>query len=332
MSTESEASAEPQTRPEAKRRNAGTELVAILGGTAVLFVVVKVLVPWLNAPSQGDRVGEVRRDIANLENALVSFKLEFGVDPPSSLTFSESGNWTEAAHPDLPRSRALLRRIFPDFRFQAIDLNHDGDKNDRIHLNGSECLVFFLGGVRNPKTGLLEGFSANPLNPFAVGGSRGPFYEFGVSGFDVESGKWTGRFVDLDGDSFPELLDTIAGQKKPYLYFGSIRNDVYWSVKQSPKHPDISERRSWHNSDNYDSASPTDGIPYAYFRSFDPLSSEKSRPYYSKPHSRFQIISPGFDGEYGTGGRFSPRDPSGLSPADQDNITNFHPGQLGKPL
>lgn len=60
------------------------------------------------------------------------------------------------------------------------------------------------------------------------------------------------------------------------------------------------------------------------------LMNERGQPHKSKG---IQIISPGFDGQYGDGGIFNPDAPRGGIPASRsvewDNITNFHYATLG---
>lgn len=262
-----------------------------------------------------------------LKSAITAFKLEFGVEPPSSISLAEDGDWSDDRHFDLPRSRDEFRKIFPDFQFGPTDFNRDGDTDDLFHLNGAECLVFFLGGMRDLESGVLDSFSSNPVAPFGSGGARyDTFYDFGTSGFDNKSGRWTGRLVDLDGDMFPELLDTIPGQTKPYLYFSTYGGRAYRSVARPPLHPDLPGKRAWHNPDNFRSSDPKNGMPHPYYRVFDPLSAAESDPYNKKG---YQLISAGLDFEYGIGGRFLPDDPSTLSEADRDNIVDFYPGLLG---
>ncbi len=74
-------------------------------------------------------------------------------------------------------------------------------------------------------------------------------------------------------------------------------------------------------------------MEHAYFQSFTPgtnamtalAAARSSLPHKSKS---FQIISPGPDANYGTGGLFNPENKSNLSSHCKDNITNFHPGRL----
>lgn len=302
-------------------------LIEILVVLAILAILIGLLFPVLGGATRSARITEVKTDMEKLSTAINAFKLEFGVEPPGSLTLSETGVWTAAAHSDLPRSRAELRKIFPDFTFVATDFNGDGANDPVVNLSGAECLVFFLGGMRDPTSGALDSFSKNPVAPFRTGGSRFPtFYDFGVSGYDTVAGSWTGRLVDLDGDNFPELLDTIPGQLKPYLYFSTYGGKAYRTVAGNPSHPSLTVTPTWHNPENYNSASAANGMPYPYYRTWNPASISGSTPHNKKS---FQIISPGFDYTYGVGGPFDP-DKSGtlLAGEDRDNIVNFHGGLL----
>lgn len=71
-------------------------------------------------------------------------------------------------------------------------------------------------------------------------------------------------------------------------------------------------------------------MTFAYYSKFDATNVRASTPY--NPN-KFQIISPGVDGTYGTGGLFVPGKASCFSGAardpERDNLTNFHSGRLG---
>lgn len=304
-------------------------LIEILVVLTILAVLIGLLFPVLGGATRTARIQEVKSDMEKLTSAITAFKLEFGVEPPGSLTLSETGDWTAANHADLPRSRAELRKIFPDFNFTATDFNGDGNNDPVVSLSGAECLVFFLGGMRDATSGSLNSFSTNPVAPFRAGGSRyDTFYDFGVSGYDNTANRWTGRLVDLDNDNFPELLDTIPGQLKPYLYFSTYGGKAYRTIAGDPVHPGLTVTPTWHNPENYNSANAANGMPYPYYRTWNPASSTASSPHNKKS---FQIISPGFDFTYGVGGTFNPSDSGSLlTAADRDNIVNFHGGLLGE--
>jgi len=316
---------------------AGFTLIEILVAITILAVLIGLLVPAIGGARRTARIAEVKADISRIGSAITAFKLQFGVEPPSSITLcEEADDWTFNA--DTKRSRAELRKIFPDFTFVDTDFNNDGvitrvtATPSGMTLSGAECLVFFLGGIRSTSSGALDSFSTNPVAPFGSGGSRfDAFYDFGTSGgvagkTVAASQTWSGRLVDLNNNGFPELLDTIPGQLKPYLYFSTYGGRSYRTTSGDPAHPAITVTPAWYNPDNYSSSTPTNGMPYPYYRVWDSSASTKSDPYNKKT---YQLISAGFDYAYGVGGAFTPDTSSNLSLEDRDNIVDFHSGLLG---
>jgi hypothetical protein len=174
------------------------------------------------------------------------------------------------------------------------------------------------------------GFSANPSNPFATGGNRvGPFSEFDA-----------GRLIDVDNDYFYEILDPLPGQTMPYQYLSSYSGRGY-----QPKGYDNSFGT---NDDEVIKIGSTPTMYSAYLQKDNWTSSAgtgvlpSGTPWNQKT---FQIISPGIDGSFGTGGQFTTPSPtstgsgiavsSGNDYRDQskrqveaDNITNFSGGTL----
>ncbi len=305
----------------AKRGRGGFTLLELLIVIALIAVLVGLLFAALGGASTTARVTEVVAEINNLEKAIQEFKLQYGVDVPSSIRLHEVGAHWSGSDVQTRRSKALLTRIWPDFAFGDVDFNGDGAQDDTIELFGSECLVFFLGGVcvtqdssgnyivgpdgsvsgpGTPARWTPVGFSANPANPFARGGSRvGPFYEFDIS-----------RLVNVvnTGNSMPEYLDPIEGQSMPYAYASTARG-AYAPNSGAVYRP---EDLNWNGSGPFTSVyhRPNNGQVY-------------------NPRG-FQIISPGFDGEFGIGGEWEPGSPL-LEPRtpERDNITNFSGGMLG---
>jgi len=204
--------------------------------------------------------------------------------------------------------------------------------------------------VASNTSGALIGFSKDPLLPFKNDTSReGPHFDF-KGAFDLSTSKWTGRLMDYDNDNAPEYRDTLPQQTRPYVYFHSNEGGSYqFSVLPSPEafpfttleppeakaywigvdclgYQWIGKNKRFEHSKQYDL------MHHPYFQSFTEgtartalAAARSSLPHKSKS---FQIISPGPDADYGTGGLFNPENRANLSRADGDNITNFHPGRL----
>ncbi len=339
------------------RVRAGFTLIELMVVIVIIALLVALLTPAVMSVTKKARDAQVIKDISDLEQAITQFKLVYGIDPPSSITLyakppnatMNAPNWdNDPADPvGAKRSKGVIRQLWPKFNFA----NCGGSSNgtifthpaglDKISLSGSECLVFFLGGVIDPNTGAFSGFSKDPTRPFidpvTVTNREGPLFEFKGALKTLSSQPpvgndthWSGRMTDKDGDWFPEYKDPLPSQTNPYVYFNG----------SSSYQTDSSTTSPWHNTDNYSFPNgsmppilvPTDmAMPYAYYSKFD----SSAPPTMSAPHKKggLQIISPGADAAYGTGGDFTPGSTSCFStPArafERDNLTNFHSGRLG---
>ncbi len=185
--------------------------------------MMALVLPAIPGPQRNNEVAKVSVEVAQLIQALASFKAEYGMYPPSYLSIPE---YCEQWNPD---DRATLRQMWPQFNFTAkYDLNNDGDTDDVHVMTGAECLVFFLGGNSN-KNGTRIGFSKNPLAPFSKTSPNrsGPFFEFQFN-----------RFTDLDEDGFVEYGDLLT--QNPYLY-ASRRGGMFWN-EDLPVYPNDDPR------------------------------------------------------------------------------------------
>lgn len=277
-------------------------LIELMIAIVIILILLGLLIPAIGSVRLAAQRAQVRTEISNMEAAITAFKADFGIDPPSGIVLHEtSAGWNSDQ-----RSKNLIRKMWPQFNFGlARDINKDGSTAGNTPLNAGECLVFFLGGIWDTSGKTPNGFSKDPANPFSVadagGGRLGPYFEFD-----------NGRFVDTDGDSAPEYLDSFPSQQLPYLYFSSYDGRGYRT----------DEVTGTGMVDVYRQGDPTDNPPTTAI------------PFKQKS---YQIISPGADFQYGSGGNYDPDKnfPSRNPPTylydrtvEADNVTNFVSGSL----
>lgn len=355
----------------------GFTLIELLIVIVIIGILAAFILPALSGVQKNARIAECVTDIKNLEEAIGRFEQEYGVQPPSFVAIAEGGSSSTAgsaaarwpvggaAGTNARTSRARLREIWPQLAFEdygeptdynnngtadpydtdlAVDLNSDGDIDDVHLLNGAECLVFFLGGVCTREDldadGDLDfvpqGFSTNPNNPFIIpstalaippGSRKGPFFQFDPN-----------RLVDVDGDGFPEYLDTLPDQTVPYQYFSSYGGTGYLPRGLDGEFgPPLSAA-----GEETDNETLANGLVSHYILSDTNTGAGYPTPATDnsvhKPQG-FQIISPGFDATFGVGGAYTDNqpiqttpDPTGQralnAPFERDNITNFANGTL----
>jgi len=285
-------------RPNQQRHPArrGFTLLELLVAITVIAVLAAFLLPAIQGIVGTTKDAAVRNEISQMESAIATFKQKFGIEPPSGITLCEDNSgWTNPAN---ATSKALIQRMWPNFDFtmNAYDFNDNSATTDTFTLTGSECLVFFLGGVQ--KNGALYGFSKNPSDPFETTSTNreGPFFEFAPSRL-----KPTPVTANAPAKVY---VDGLGGQTNPYVYLSSYDGQGY-RVADIPASTNL--------SGPYLTASG--GIPHK----------QKS----------FQIISPGADTFYSASMGSVVYDTSaasnnglGTNKESYDNITNFAPGRL----
>ncbi len=330
------------TPPAARRR--GFTLIELLAVIAILSILMAFLVPAVLNARRAALVTQVTSDILTFDNAIKSFKNEFGVEPPSMITLSENAaGWSTA-------SQAIIGRLWPQFDFTiGRDLNLDGSISGTYTLTGAECLVFFLGGVTTFADGnsdnlytagetviTVNGFSRNPANPFSplpasgTGNRQGPFYTFN----DLN------RLIPIKSNSASTPIDftfayadPVAGTKVPYLYANSNEGQGY-----NEDAPSTQVALDFAGVNDARGSMATNYTAHYYRQGPNISTVPSSSPFWNK--NGYQIISAGFDR------RFGGPSTSGTTPyqfggdwqkgtglpttrdGERDNITNFSSGLL----
>lgn len=320
-------------RNRAGHSRSGFTLIEILVTISIIGLLIALLIPVIGATRATAQVAQVQSELRTIEAGLTDFKSKYNRFPPSRFVLYETatgdpsweGDTTDGfTDQDRLKSVAFIRQVWPSFDFSLDrDINRDGDTTDVFVLSGAECLVFFLGGLPDNDGGPLNGFSANPADPFEKSGSRvGPFHEFNPT-----------RFTDIDSDGAAEYLDSIPEQTTPLLYLNS-NNGTGYQASETSGRIDDHEVFGDDNVSNLGGYTRTAALPALRSNNYlQPdgtagLNGGDESDYGAWKPKSFQLISPGFDFAYGLGGEFDPEDTDGLNAADRDNITNFHSGQL----
>ncbi len=309
-------------QPPSARR--GFSLIELMIVIVIISILMALILPAIGTVRNRVRTAEVRTEISGLEAGITQFVGEFGQEPPSKITLYEDGaSWDV-------QNRTLIRQLWPQFDFDAIhkdssgnpltgrDLNGDDDATDVFVLTGDECLLFFLGGPdtitnKDDPTDrpVADGFSKNPQDPFAPGGTRtGPFQEFDPD-----------RMVDYEpsvggtADGAHSYAHKFPSSLVPYLYLSSYGGRGY-----RPLDGDFDGNGSVGSV----GADPDDdsALNQQYLQT----------PTVAWKDNSYQIISAGIDGVFGVGGGWSAEDGftnnTGDTSGDRDNITNFSSGTL----
>jgi len=307
----------------------GFSLIELMVVVVIIAILAALLFPAIRGAVQTAREATVVVEISTFDKAMVDFKNRYGVEVPSFIVLCERGSdWDTDwdATPPVPgitnihrrTSRAFIRQAWPDFDFSANhNINNNGIADEVVVLDGSECLVFFLGGVmtRGALPGLVDdtpiGFAANGQNPFdnaSTNNRVGPFADNFLGD----------RFTDIDNDGMPEYKDGLSGQQRPYIYLSSYGGSGY-----KPYGLDGDMNTLEDNEIPTDrSGTPERLIEDAYYKSAGPPKT------YFNPQT-FQLISPGGDFDFGAGGLYDGNKVTGPTAAEQrDNITNFKGGRL----
>ncbi len=285
----------------------GFTLIELMVVIVIIGILMALILPALASVRRNALRAQVTAEIRQMDQAIASFKSAYGVEPPSSLYIPAIGDPWDSV------TRGKIRSIWPQFNFDQNGGLNNG--TTAYHLNGAECLVFFLCGLGNGNidSPTLVGFSKNPRTPWATAGENreGPYFEYDP-----------GRIVDVDGDTVFEYADPLPDQRTPYLFLSSQGKGYN---KENAGGTVLAEQ------DDFDvhggPANPLD-MRAIYVKNTRP--GPPVTPGDPIQPSGYQIISPGEDALYGEGGVYTDGSELTGTPrgVEADNITNFSNGIL----
>ena len=273
------------------RKRAGFSLIELLIVISIIGMLSALLLPAIMGARRATIEADVKAEVSGLDAAVADFYKDYGHYPPSRITLCEAASDWDGE----PRSKALVAELWPSFDFSLDrDLNQDSDETDKLNFNGANCLLLFLGGLLDRDsdgTIVARGFSKNPANPFedlTAGTSRTPPY------FQFDSNR-----IRQDSNDLFVYVDKYPGQNTPIWYLSS------------------------YDGKGYLTADLPSGMTKPYLKTESTTTGDVAwNP------TTFQLISPGTDNAYGTGGKFISGSTGSLSQQDLDNQTNFTSGKL----
>lgn len=346
-------------------------LVELLVVITIILILMSLLLAGINKIwSYVDEV-KTTNEIAQLSQACESFKAKFGRYPPSRIALW-CMNAVPAAALQLPANDAngeltresveFLQAVFPGIDLTSGNASSQHDwtgtgysSQAPLVLEGQECLVYFLGGLRYLANGTYSGFTgfcSDPIRPtfnnLGVPGSQrvGPFFDFDLS--RITSNPINNPNAGNSGGFFGAYLDPY--KTVPYAYFAArsgasnnyatLQNIALWGYTQNSN--TLLDCFSLINAYRGDFG---DGTAFPYMQAITPPPNQAASTgriaTYHRPSS-FQIVSAGKDKLFG--GNTMPQnainasnygnpwsnDSSNpfLSPNALDNITNFSGGVL----
>jgi prepilin-type N-terminal cleavage/methylation domain-containing protein len=309
----------------------GFTLVEILVVVAIITILVALLVPAVFFAVKRAKVGRMALEVASISKALERYKLEFGEYPPD---FADVQLATDPASRAVEIINGHLQSIRRR-RDNAADLPMiNATSRDNVllaKLNPSNALYFWLGGL-----------ASNPEYPLMGLGERTVMLDFAkerltdvlqariIEGRNNNGAILSNQVRDVAAQYYPAGDPT----KRPYIYY---RADSYTTATNDPSQTasvrwvkEIAEQRLNANGFNYQNPPP---VPY--------LESLNGQTNFAAT-DKFQVISAGLDGIYGTiqknsGGNYVwndattyPTVPSGvaISKEHKDNITSFAEGAI----
>ena len=172
-------------------------LIEMLTVIAIIVVLAGILLPALKSAMERARFTEAKSDIANLQAALASYALDFGMYPPDRGTWQDGGN------------------------YNGYFLSSESIASAGTLDVPAEALVFFLGTQFAKQSGRNGDMDVNtPGSPSAnalswTGADKGEVFASITPDAYMEFKR--DKLKDYDGDGFDAFVDPWG---YPYIYNG----------------------------------------------------------------------------------------------------------------
>lgn len=295
----------------AKRRR-GFTLVEMLVVIVIITALAALLVPAVMISIKSARQARIALEVANLAKALERYKMEIGEYPPDFAELVLLTNVNDKAS----RAKQLI-----DAHLSSVYRRRDTSPTGDYPKNASGAVDLNLLASLSPKNALvfwLRGFTADPQYPLSANAERTSMFDFDL-----------GRLNSVTGEYHPSGDST----KQPYIYYNAqsyVPNQPIPPGGASNFNPTGLPAVAW--------AMGTSGTVCPPYRASNNQGSPQG-PF--AQHDKFQVISAGLDGEFGslldfeitaTWAQISnyPEVPSGnaIHKPHRDNLTSFTEGPI----
>lgn len=289
----------------------GFTLVELLVVVAIIGILATLTAVAATAAIRSSRRATIAANMTNVIMALESYRGEFGEYPPDMSDDNEvlrhiKKRWPRADYTDpVTVLTDNIKTAYAPF-YSGCDISNANDRQ-------IAALAIWLGGFPD-SDGILSGFNANPADPFTYNAGsfdRKVFIELKVDG----------NIRMIDG-KVPCVAFKTGSEYYPFVYFrGSSEggNAAYFLEN------DITKNVKAVSFTGFDDAAWKERgqiSPYAE-KSDDTSDTTKKAIRWYEPR-KFQLLHPGLDGNFGSGGLRSLDDSAAkfVKQADFDNITN----------
>lgn len=338
-----------QTRLQPPRR--GFTLVELLVVIIIISMLAGMMAVALPAALKAAKRMTICSEIQQLSMSLENYKTDCGDYPPDCAYIDYIGSDTACVKArDQARNEVVrhFRKRFPRYRPGANggtgstqwdilcdDVRKGPGALELAYLNPSSALAFFLGGLPDGD-GKPSGFSANPSNPFAAGGSRTtPFFELDESRYKIDT-------ITKLPQYFPKHIKNPGNSSEgvPYVYFRGRSNAYGPRTFQELHSNNANDRVAVPRYPLIPNANIGICLPYGQTQVLTTSPKDTTNiDWYAG--GKIQIIAAGLDGQFGTtSSSFNPTsnpldayryfnpDGNNLDPSEDDNLSSFTPGQL----
>jgi prepilin-type N-terminal cleavage/methylation domain-containing protein len=272
---------------------AGFTLIEMLVVIAIIAIVASLTVAAVFGLMRNGPKMVTKNDFLQISGAMEQFKGKFGFYPPEKVRLCSNYAQYNPANPLDASSLQAINRVFSNLgQFNGVKwAGPNSPANLDVTLEGDQSVVFWLGGPPATPTTLMGGFALIPTDPIDAGYTKPDRLKFMT--FDAGRLTTAARAGNNASAYFPSFLDGF--RKGPYVYFSSGAR-----------------------ANGYTGVANTLGVS-AYLQTANPPTFQNS--------TTFQIIAPGGDGLFGTGGAVWPPPQTGHGADDMSNFTDV---ELGK--